>query len=73
MGGAVLGRSHSEPATEARREGTDAAQPDREADVRDRAVGRTEERRGSLQPAHEEVLVRRLAELAPELTAEVRG
>jgi len=73
MGGAVLRRRHAEPAAEARRERADAAQPDGEADVRDRAIGGAKKRRGPLQPAHEEVLVRRLAERAAELTAEVRG
>ena len=47
--------------------------PTREADVGDRAVGHAQQRRGALEPAGEQVLVRRLAERAPELAAEVRA
>ena len=47
--------------------------PDGEADVRDRAVGHPQERGRALEPPVEEVPVRRLAELAAELAAEVRG
>ena len=54
-----------------RRERADAAQADGEADVRDRAVGGAQQRRGALEPAGEQVRVRRLAERAPELAAEV--
>ena len=72
MGSAVLRRRHAEPPAEARRERADAAQSDGEADVRDRSIGGAQERRRALEPAHEEVLVRRLAELAAELAAEVR-
>ena len=38
-----------------------------------RAVGVAQQRGGALEAAGEEVLVRRLAERAPELAAEVRG
>ncbi len=37
------------------------------------AVGVAQQRRGPLEPAGQQVLVRRLAERAPELPAEVRG
>ena len=67
----VGGGRHAECATEARRERADAAQPDSEADVRDRAVGVAKERGGALEPTGQEVLVWRLAECAPELAAEV--
>ena len=46
-------------------------QADREADVGDRAVGGAQQRRGALEPAGQQVGVRRLAEGAPELAAEV--
>jgi hypothetical protein len=72
--GRSIGRGgHSEHPAEARRERSDAAEPDGEADVRDRAVGRAEERRRALEPPVQEVLVRRFAERAAELPAEVRG
>ena len=73
MSGAVLRRGHAEHATEARRERADAPEPHGEADVRDRAVGVPQQRSGAFEPAHEQVLVRRLAELTLELAAEVRG
>ena len=60
-------------AAEARRERADALQADRGADLGDVAVGVPQQRRGPLEPAREQVLVRRLAERAPELAAEVRG
>src|SRR5262245_31631329 len=58
---------------EAGRERADAAQTDGEADVGDRAVGGAQQRRGALEPAGQEVLVRRLAERTAELAAEVRA
>ena len=48
-------------------------QPDGEADVRDRAVGRPEQRGGALEAAGQQVRVRRLAERLAELAAEVRA
>ena len=47
--------------------------PTDEADLGDRAVGRPQQRRGALEPAGQQVGVRRLAERAPELAAEVRA
>jgi hypothetical protein len=70
--GAVGGRGDPVRAAEARRERPDAAQPDQQADVCDRAIGVAEQRRGALQPAGEEVVVGRLAERPAELAAEVR-
>src|SRR5439155_23125793 len=49
----------------------DAAQADREADVGNAPVGVAEERSGALEPAREEVLMRRLAEHAVEFPTEV--
>jgi hypothetical protein len=72
VGGSVRSRGQPERPTEARRERTDAAQPDRDADIRDRAVGAAQQRRRAFHPAGQEVLVRRLAERTPKLTAEVR-
>ena len=46
-------------------------EPDGEADVRHRVVGVPEQRCGPLEPPRQQVLVRRLAERAAELTAEV--
>ena len=46
-------------------------QPDREADLRDRVVGHPQQRGGALEPAGQQIRVRRLAERAPELAAEV--
>ncbi len=68
----VGGRRHSVRPAEGGGEGADATQADEEANVRDRAVRVTEEGRGALQPASEQVLVRRLAEGPVELAAEVR-
>ena len=48
-------------------------QPDGEADLGHGAVGVAQQRGGPLEPAGQQVLVRRLAERAPELAAEVRG
>jgi hypothetical protein len=53
--------------------GAHAAKPHRDADVCDRAVCASQERRGALEPAGQQVLMRRLAENAAELAAEVRG
>ena len=47
-------------------------QADREADVGDRTIGVTEQRGGPFEPPRQQVLVRCLAELPPELPAEVR-
>src|SRR5262245_38350564 len=69
----ILRRRHSVGATEARREGADAPQADGEADIGDRTVGRPEKRGGPLEAPGEQVPVGRLAELAPELAAEMRG
>ena len=73
MGRAVPRGGDAVRPPEARGERADAPQPDGEADVGNGAIGRPEERRGALEPAREEVLVRRLAEGAPELATEVRG
>ena len=58
---------------EAGGERADALQADAEADVGDRAVGHAQQRGGALEPAGQQVLVRRLAERAAELAAEVRA
>ncbi len=58
-------------AAEARGEGADALQADGEADLSDRGVGVTQQRRGALQPSRQQIGVRRLAEGAAELAAEV--
>src|SRR5262249_30706491 len=50
-----------------------ARQPDREADVRDRAVGVAKQCRGAFESSREEVLVRCLAERASELATEMWG
>src|SRR5215207_1488173 len=73
MGGTVGRRREPEGAPEARRERADAAQPDREADLHDGAVGVAQQRGSALEPARPEVLVRRLAEDAPELGTECAG
>ena len=70
---AVGGRGHAVDAAEARGERADAAQADVEADVGDRPVGVAQQRGRPLHPAGQQVLVRRLAERAPELAAEVRA
>ena len=70
---AVGGGRHPVRPAEARCERPDAAQPDGEADVRDAAVGVPKQRSSALEPAGEEVLVRRLTEGAAELAGEVRG
>jgi hypothetical protein len=72
MGVAVRGGRHAVRPPEARREGADALQPHRRAHEGDVAVGVPQERRGALEAARQQVLVRRLAERPPELAAEVR-
>src|SRR3954452_24774913 len=57
-GGAVGGRRGALGAREAGGEGADAAEPDREADVRYRAVGGAQQRRGALEAASEQVGMR---------------
>jgi hypothetical protein len=69
----VGGRREAECPAEARGERAEAPEPDGGADLGDRAVGVAEQRRRSFEPAGQQVLVRGLAEGAPELTAEVRG
>ena len=61
-----------EPQREAEPE-ADAAKSDGEADVGDGAIGIPEQGGRPLEAARQEVLVRRLAERAAELTAEVRA
>src|SRR5205823_4260465 len=68
----IPGRRKTEEAREAGRERAQAFEPDREADLGDRPVGLTEQCRRALEPAAEQVSVRRLAEHPPELAAEVR-
>jgi hypothetical protein len=68
---AVRRRRHAVDAAEARRERSDAREPDLEADLGDRVVGVSQERGRPLEPARQEVLVRRLSEGPPELAAEV--
>ena len=70
--GAVGGGRVAERPREGGREGAQALQADREADIGDRAVGAAQHRRGPLQSAREQVGVRGLAERAAELAAEVR-
>jgi hypothetical protein len=67
----VYGWRHPVCALEARRKGADATKADTCADFRHRAVGAPQHRRSALEPAREQVRVRRLAESAPELAAEV--
>src|SRR6266513_3167276 len=73
MGGAVLSRRRPVDAAEARRERAYARQSDLEADFRDGVVSVPQHRRRALQTPREQVLVRRLAEDATELAAEMRG
>src|SRR5262249_42494225 len=56
---------------EAGRDRADALQADREADVGDRVVCRAQQRCRALEPPGEKVRVRRLAERAAKLAAEV--
>jgi len=73
MRGPVRGRREAVGTAEARGEGADASEPDCEADLDDRAVGVAQQRGGAFEPAGQQVLMRGLAEDAPELTAEVGG
>src|SRR5215211_5974800 len=73
MRGAVGGRREAERPPEAGGEGAEAPQADGEADLRYGLVGGAQQRSRALEPACEQVLVRRLAEGAAELAAEVRG
>src|SRR6266508_5044204 len=68
---AILGGRLAEHAPEAGGEGADTLQADGKADIGNGAVARSQQVRGSLQAAGQEVSVRRLAECPPELTAEV--
>src|SRR5205085_4241775 len=58
-------------AREARREGADAPESHGEAHFRDRAIRRPQIRGGALETPREQVGVRRLAERAAKLAAEV--
>ena len=71
-GCAIGGWRDAVRAAEAGRERADTLQADREADLGDGAVRRPQQRRGALETARQEVRVRRLAELTPELATEVR-
>ena len=70
-GRTVAGRRHAVGAREARGERADALQADRETDLGDGAVGVAQQRGGALEAAREQVGVRRLAERATKLAAEV--
>src|SRR5262245_14379860 len=72
MGDAVGRGRYAVDAAEARRERADAAQTDGEADVGHGAIGVAQQRGRALEPACEEILVRRLAESSPKFPAEVR-
>src|SRR5947209_10137034 len=65
-------RRRSIDAPEAGRERSEAAEPDREADLGDGAIGVAEQCRRPLEPSRQQVLVRRLTERTTELAAEVR-
>src|SRR5512133_262558 len=67
----ILGGRLPEHARKAGGERANALEADGEADVGHGAVACPQEGRGSLQPTSQEVRVRRLAECAPELTAEM--
>src|SRR4051812_38641786 len=71
-GGAVRRGRAPEGAREARGEGADAREADCEADLDHLTVGRAQQGGRPLEPPGEQVRVRRLAEGAPELAAEVR-
>jgi hypothetical protein len=58
---------------EGRGERADAPEADVQTDLGDRPIGVPEQRCGALHPAHQQVAVRRLAEGAAELAAEVCG
>src|SRR5258708_5010385 len=68
---AIRRRRASEHAREARREGADALEANREADLGDRMIRPAQQRRRPLEPAGQQVRVRRLAERAPKRAAEV--
>src|SRR4029453_11651541 len=70
VGLAIGGRGQAQRAREAGREGADALEPDREADLGDGAVGLTEQCRRALEPPAEQEGAGGLAEPAPELAAE---
>src|SRR5207253_8723809 len=71
MRGSVLRRGEAVDPAEARRERADALQADGQADVRHRPVCVAQQLGCALQSAGEQVLVRRLAERAAELAAEM--
>ena len=68
----VRGGGDAVGAGEARDERAEALQPDREADVGNRAIRGEKQRGCALEPPRQQVLVRRLAERPAELAAEVR-
>src|SRR5260221_4682811 len=70
-GGSVGRRRLTIGAAEARRKRADALQSDGEADLGDRVVGGSQQRRRPLEPPRQQVGVWRLAEGAAELAAEV--
>jgi hypothetical protein len=70
---AVSGWRDAERPPERRGERADAAKPDGEADVHDRPVSIPEQGRRAFHSAHQQVLVRRLAERPAELPAEGAG
>jgi hypothetical protein len=72
MGGPIGGRRDAVGTPEARGEGANAAQSHRKADLDDGPVGVAQQRGGPFEPAGQKVLMRGLAEGAPELAAEVR-
>jgi hypothetical protein len=63
----------AEHAPEARGERADAGESDGEADLGHGAIGVAQQRRRPLEAAGQEVLVWRLTERAPKLTAEMSG
>src|SRR5580700_6088331 len=69
--GAVGRRRDPERAREAGGERPEALEPDREADVRHRAIGRAQKRGGALEASRQQIGVWRFAERPAELTAEV--
>ena len=69
---AIVERCDAVHPSKARRERAEARQSDGHADLRDRAVGVAQQRRGPFESPGQEVLVRRLTERATEFAAEVR-
>src|SRR3954452_19973115 len=69
---AVGHRRDAVRACEAGRERADAAQADGEADLDDRAIRRPQQRRRTLQAPREQIGMRRFAERAAKLAAEMR-